>query len=147
MTKEQEYRNEKRKILKIYLVADLLMLVGGIMNAQDRFNVNLHLAGGLVGGVGAIVFFIAMMKRWRSSYRELEDEFGSNNSSFSEVIGDFGVGMVIGALIVSLGLIACGVIFLWYLANFNWFKAFLFLLAFQLITDLRDFFAVKDEEE
>lgn len=146
--RQQEYKVEKRKILKIYLIADVLILIGGILYAQDRFEADFSFDGSLIALVGSVALFIALSKRFSKRYRDLKLENDEDEeSTLSEMTGEFGAGMVIGAGIIALCLVVGGMIFLLYLANFNLYKTFLFFMAFQLITDSRDFAALKYSKE
>ena len=139
MTKLEEYKIAKRNLLKLYIVANLLIIIGGILLKQDRIKVNLSLIGLVSLIVGCFCLLTAIIKRFSKRYRilRLEDD---ENSSLKEMAEEDGLTMLIGSMIIALCMLTAGIVFLWYLASFNWFKTVLFFIAFQLITDLRDFY-------
>lgn len=144
--KDMEYTDAKKRLTQLYIVGEALELIGGVVAFNTILNSKIisYIGLGLLV-VGLFIFICALGIRCSKSYRNLK-KGTTEIESLNDMQAEFGTAMIVFALIFILA-IFFGAIFLAYYWTHSWIKVVFFLVAFNLINDLRDYFNPEDEEE
>lgn len=129
----------ENKRLRYNLLADLFLIVGGILIfRRPAMSVSLQLLGSALIIIATVFTILSFKIRSSKQYRALSLLVKNEPSSFKETVNSFGAGMTFLALLVALGIIVIIVIFFFILSR-SWIKALLFFITFETVIDLKDF--------
>lgn len=144
-TQSAEFRQMKKIKLTLNMISEILLIIGGILALRPAQSMTVPIIGLSIFILGIIVGIVAYILRSRKKYRKLEEE-EENIESFKELKDEFGVGMIVMALIFLIALFIGGMFFLFFISN-SWIKAIFFFLAYELVTDFRDFMKLDQVQE
>lgn len=144
--KDMEYTEAKKRLTQLYIVGEALELIGGVVAFNTILNSKIisYIGLGMLV-VGLFIFICALGIRCSKSYRNLK-KGTTEIESLNDMQAEFGTAMIVLAFVFILA-IFFGAIFLAYYWTHSWLKVLFFLVAFNLINDLRDYFNPEDEEE
>lgn len=144
--KNMEYTEAKKRLTQLYIVGEALELIGGVVAFNTILNSKIisYIGLGMLV-VGLFIFICALGIRCSKSYRNLK-KGTTEIESLNDMQAEFGTAMIVLAFVFILA-IFFGAIFLAYYWTHSWLKVLFFLVAFNLINDLRDYFNPEDEEE
>lgn len=129
----------EHKRLKYNLIADVLLIIGGILIfRQPAMSPSFQLLGALLIIIGTSFTFRSFRVRSSKQYRALSLLVNNEPSSFKEVINYFGTRLTIFAMIVVLVIMIVTVCFFFLLSR-SWIKALLFFITFETVIDLKNF--------
>lgn len=125
----------EHKRLRYNLIADLFLIVGGILIfRQPAMSVSFQLLGSLMIIIAMIFTILSFRIRSSKQYRALSLLVKNEPSSLKEI----GAGMTFLALFMAIGFMVIIVIFFFLLSR-SWIKALLFFITFETVIDLKDF--------
>lgn len=144
--KNMEYEDAHRRLSQLYIVAETLVLVGGILALNVRIQSKLLAYVGVgMFLVGDFIFLCGIGIRCSKSYRKLKaDE--EDDVKFDDMKDEFGLKMIIFAFIFLLAIFFGALYFAYYWTH-SWLKVLMFLIAFNLVSDVRDYFRENSAEE
>lgn len=129
----------EHKRLKYNLIADVLLIIGGILIfRQPAMSPSFQLLGALLIIIGTVFTFRSFRVRSSKQYRALSLLVNNEPSSFKEVVNYFGTKLTIFAMIVVL-VIMIVTVCLFFLLSRSWIKALLFFITFETVIDLKNF--------
>lgn len=129
----------EHKRLRYNLIADVLLIIGGILLfRQAPMDILFRLLGSVMIIVATVFTILSFKVRNSKQYRALYLLVNNEPSSFKEIISAFGAKMTILALFMAVGLIIVAIIFFFLLSR-SWIKALLFFITFETVIDLKDF--------
>lgn len=129
----------EHKSLRYNLIADLFLIVGGILIfRQPAMSMSFQLLGSLMIIIAMIFTILSFRIRSSKQYRALSLLVKNEPSSLKEIMNSFGAGMTFLALFMAIGFMVIIVIFFFLLSR-SWIKALLFFITFETVIDLKDF--------
>ena len=122
----------EHKRLRYNLIADLFLIVGGILIfRQPAMSMSFQLLGSLIIIIAMIFTILSFRIRSSKQYRAL-------SLLVKKIMNSFGAGMTFLALFMAIGFMVIIVIFFFLLSR-SWIKALLFFITFETVIDLKDF--------
>lgn len=137
-TSEIEFKALKKKSLRLSIISNALIIIGGILAFRPGLSFSLSLIGTLIIIIAFVIGIRSSAIRASKKYRQLAISEAEVNESLREIVNQFGLGMTIAGLIFVFGLLIAG-FFAFYLLSHLWIKAIFFLIALELVTDLRSY--------
>lgn len=134
---EAQFQQVKKRKLLLNIISEALLIIGGILAIRPASSMTLPYIGAGLFFLGIIIGIVAAVIRNQKAYRK-QEAAEEGVESFKQMTNEFGTGMVIMALIFLIALFIGGIFFLFIFSN-SWIKAFFFFIAFELVTDLRDY--------
>lgn len=129
----------EHKRLRYNLIADLFLIVGGILIfRQPAMGMSFQLLGSLMIIIAMIFTILSFRIRSSKQYRALSLLVKNEPSSLKKIMNSFGAGMTFLALFMAIGFMVIIVIFFFLLSR-SWIKALLFFITFETVIDLKDF--------
>ena len=129
----------EHKRLRCNLIADLFLIVGGILIfRQPAMSMSFQLLGSLMIIIAMIFTILSFRIRSSKQYRALSLLVKNEPSSLKEIMNSFGAGMTFLSLLMAIGFMVIIVIFFFLLSR-SWIKALLFFITFETVIDLKDF--------
>lgn len=140
----EELKKLVRKKLLLNIIAEILLIVGGILAMRPSPTWTVPIIGVFIFGIGFGIGIRALVLRNSKKYKELEKN-EPEYSDMDSIVGEFGMGMTIMGLIFIFAMIIAGV-WIFYAVSHSWIKVIFFVLAFELVTDLRDYFKLINQK-
>lgn len=131
--------------MQLYIVGEGLQLIGAIigLNSIIVSKITIYIGSGLFI-LGTLIWIIAFFIRFSKNYRSLRKK--NKIKSIKDIAAEYGTGMTIFALFF-ISSITLGVIYFAYQWTHSWIKVVLFLLAYSLVDDLKQYFNSNEIED
>ncbi|WP_127345853.1 hypothetical protein [Lactobacillus amylolyticus] len=101
--------------------------------------------------IGVVIFFIgfgieirALVLRNSKKYKKLQEE-EDELTRMEQIVANVGLAMTIAGMIFIIALFIGAIVFLFVFTH-SWTKVIFFVLAFELVTDLWDYFKLSQKE-
>lgn len=133
-----EFKALKKKSLRLGIISNSLIIIGGILAFRPGLSMEMSLIGTLIIIVAFVIGIRSSSIRASKKYRQLAIDEEEMNESLKEIVNQFGLGMTIAGLIFVFSLLIAG-FFAFYILSHSWIKAIFFLIALELVTDLRSY--------
>lgn len=144
--KNLEYSTAQRRVSQLYIVAEALILIGGILAYNSIITTRIvRYVGIVVFIIGFFILICGVALRSSKTYRKLRRE-ATETESLADLKAKFGIKMVAFAFIFIIAIFFGAIYFAYYWTH-SWEKVFLFLIAFNLVSDIKDYFTPDDEKE
>ena len=146
--KNNELVNYKKKMYLVYVIADVLALIGGIVYFKTENSVML-ISGNLLLMAGLVGMLYGHKLRFSKKYSKLMEKHGYHESGFSnamlETVQLFGIITAILIVLLAVGVIGFG-LFLVFIVTHSIIKTILCMIAFDLVYGLKEYFAVAKDK-
>ena len=140
----EQFKILVRKKLLLNIISEILLIVGGILAIRPESNLTISLIGVVIFFIGFGIEIRALVLRNSKKYKKLqeeEDEF----TRMEQIVVNFGLAMTIVGMIFIIALFIGAIVFLFVFTH-SWTKVIFFVLAFELVTDLWDYFKLSQKE-
>ncbi|WP_281827739.1 MULTISPECIES: hypothetical protein [Lactobacillus] len=140
----EQFKILVRKKLLLNIISEILLIVGGILAIRPESNLTISLIGVVIFFIGFGIGIRSLVLRNSKKYKKLqeeEDEF----TRMEQIVVNFGLAMTIVGMIFIIALFIGAIVFLFVFTH-SWTKVIFFVLAFELVTDLWDYFKLSQKE-
>ena len=140
----EQFKILVRKKLLLNIISEILLIVGGILAIRPESNLTISLIGVVIFFIGFGIGIRSLVLRNSKKYKKLqeeEDEF----ARMEQIVVNFGLAVTIVGMIFIIALFIGAIVFLFVFTH-SWTKVIFFVLAFELVTDLWDYFKLSQKE-
>lgn len=148
--KDVEYEDARKHLSQLYIVAEGLVLFGGLLiwntHLTSKFSTYFGVFIFLLGGV---ILLAAIGLRFSKRYRNLRENSARINKINEEVeslVKDYGIVLPILALLFILAIFVGAIYFAYYWTH-SWLEVIMFVLAFTLISNIKEYFEPDEDDE
>ncbi|ARD07453.1 hypothetical protein B1745_07485 (plasmid) [Lactobacillus amylolyticus] len=133
-----------RKKLLLNIISEILLIVGGILAIRPESNLTISLIGVVIFFIGFGIEIRALVLRNSKKYKKLQEE-EDELTRMEQIVANVGLAMTIAGMIFIIALFIGAIVFLFVFTH-SWTKVIFFVLAFELVTDLWDYFKLSQKE-
>lgn len=140
----EQFKILVRKKLLLNIISEILLIVGGILAIRTESNLTISLIGVVIFFIGFGIGIRALVLRNSKKYKKLQEE-EDELTRMEQIVVNFGLAMTIAGMIFIIALFIGAIVFLFVFTH-SWTKVIFFVLAFELVTDLWDYFKLSQKE-
>lgn len=133
-----------RKKLLLNIISEILLIVGGILAIRPESNLTISLIGVVIFFIGFGIEIRALVLCNSKKYKKLQEE-EDELTRMEQIVANVGLAMTIAGMIFIIALFIGAIVFLFVFTH-SWTKVIFFVLAFELVTDLWDYFKLSQKE-
>ncbi|KRL18723.1 hypothetical protein LA664_01120 [Lactobacillus amylolyticus] len=126
------------------IISEILLIVGGILAIRPESNLTISLIGVVIFFIGFGIEIRALVLRNSKKYKKLQEE-EDELTRMEQIVANVGLAMTIAGMIFIIALFIGAIVFLFVFTH-SWTKVIFFVLAFELVTDLWDYFKLSQKE-
>ena len=140
----EQFKILVRKKLLLNIISKILLIVGGILAIRPESNLTISLIGVVIFFIGFGIEIRALVLRNSKKYKKLQEE-EDELTRMEQIVANVGLAMTIAGMIFIIALFIGAIVFLFVFTH-SWTKVIFFVLAFELVTDLLDYFKLSQKE-
>ncbi|EFG55210.1 hypothetical protein C5L18_000473 [Lactobacillus amylolyticus] len=140
----EQFKILVRKKLLLNIISEILLIVGGILAIRPESNLTISLIGVVIFFIGFGIEIRALVLRNSKKYKKLQEE-EDELTRMEQIVANVGLAMTIAGMIFIIALFIGAIVFLFVFTH-SWTKVIFFVLAFELVTDLWDYFKLSQKE-
>ena len=140
----EQFKILVRKKLLLNIISKILLIVGGILAIRPESNLTISLIGVVIFFIGFGIEIRALVLRNSKKYKKLQEE-EDKLTRMEQIVANVGLAMTIAGMIFIIALFIGAIVFLFVFTH-SWTKVIFFVLAFELVTDLLDYFKLSQKE-
>ena len=140
----EQFKILVRKKLLLNIISEILLIVGGILAIRPESNLTISLIGVVIFFIGFGIEIRALVLRNSKKYKKLQEE-EDELTRMEQIVANVGLAMTIAGMIFIIALFIGAIVFLFVLTHSS-SKVIFFVLAFELVTDLWDYFKLSQKE-
>lgn len=140
----EQFKILVRKKLLLNIISEILLIVGGILAIKPESNLTISLIGVVIFFIGFGIEIRALVLRNSKKYKKLQEE-EDELTRMEQIVANVGLAMTIAGMIFIIALFIGAIVFLFVFTH-SWTKVIFFVLAFELVTDLLDYFKLSQKE-